>query len=46
MGVVVKRYIDILTILFPTPLVLAIFFAATSLLCSFFIIMYNAGAWK
>ena len=31
MGVVVRRYIDI----FPTPLLLALFFAAASLLCSF-----------
>ena len=40
MGVVVRRYIDILTIiigLFPTPLVLALFGAAASLLlCSNF----------
>ena len=37
MGVVVRRYIDILTIIiFPTPLVLALFLAAASLLlCSF-----------
>ena len=34
MGVVVRRYIDILTIIinFPTPLVLALFLAAASLL--------------
>ena len=34
MGVVVRRYIDILTIIiyFPTPLVLALFMAAVSLL--------------
>ena len=39
MGVVVRRYIDILTIIinFSTPLVLALFLAAASLLlCSFF----------
>ena len=37
MSVVVRRYIDILTILiFPTPLVLTLFLAAASLLCSFF----------
>ena len=38
MGGGVRRYIDFLIILFnPTPLVLALFFAATSLfLCSFF----------
>ena len=38
MGVVVRRYIDILTIsIFPTPLVLSLFLAAASLLlCSFF----------
>ena len=40
MGVVVRRYtVDILTIInnFPTPLVLALFFASASLLlCSFF----------
>ena len=39
MGVVVSRYIDILTIIinFPTPLVLALFLAAASLLlCLFF----------
>ena len=37
-SVVVRRYIDILTILiFPTPLVLTLFLAAASLLlCSFF----------
>ena len=38
MGVVVRRYIDILTIIinFPTPLALALFLAAASLLlCSF-----------
>ena len=36
-GVVVRRYIDILIIIFPTPLVLALFLAAASLLlCSFF----------
>ena len=38
MGVVLRRYIDILTIIinFPTPLVLVIFLAAASLLlCSF-----------
>ena len=37
MGVVVRRYIDILTIIinFPTPLVLALFLAGASLLCSF-----------
>ena len=38
MGVVVRRYIDILTIVinFPTPLVLALLLAAASLhLCSF-----------
>ena len=38
-GVVVRKYINILTILliFPTPLVLALFLAAASLLlCSFF----------
>ena len=49
MGVVVRRYIyiDILTIIinFPTPLVLALFFAAASLLlCSFlkcfFVLVY------
>ena len=35
MGVVVRRYIDILT--FPTPLVLALLLAAASLLlCSYF----------
>ena len=37
-GVVVRRYIDILTIIiiFPTPLVLGLFLAAASLLlCSF-----------
>ena len=45
-GVVVRRYIDILTIIliFPTPLVLALFFAAASLLlCSFlkcFFVLY------
>ena len=34
MGLVVRRYIDILTIIinFPTPLVLALFLAAVSLL--------------
>ena len=34
MGIVVRRYIDILTtiIIFPTPLVLALFLAAASLL--------------
>ena len=37
MGVVVRRYIDFLIILlFPTPLVLALFAAASLLLCSFF----------
>ena len=39
MGVVVRRYIDILTIMinFPTPFVLTLFLAAASLLlCSFF----------
>ena len=39
MGVVVRRYLDILTItlIFPTPLVLALLLAAASLLlCSFF----------
>ena len=39
MGVVVRRYIDILTklLIFPTPLVLALFLASASiLLCSFF----------
>ena len=39
MGVVVRRYIDILTIIinFPTPLILPLFLAAASLLlCSFF----------
>ena len=39
MGVAIRRYIDILIIIisfFPTPLVLALFFAAASLfLCSF-----------
>ena len=37
MGVVVRRYIDILTIIinFPYSLVLALFLAAASLLCSF-----------
>ena len=38
MGVVLRRYIDILTIIinFPTPLVLVLFLAAASLLlCSF-----------
>ena len=37
MGVVLlRRYIDILTIIFPTPLELALFLAAASLLlCSF-----------
>ena len=47
MGVVVRRYIDILTIIiliFPTPLVLALFLAAASLLlCSFlkcFFVLY------
>ena len=46
MSVVVRRYIDILIIIitFPTPLVLALFLAASSLfLCSFvkcFFILY------
>ena len=36
MGVVVRRYIDFLILLIPTPLVLALFFAATSrLFCAF-----------
>ena len=42
MGVVVRRYIDILTI-FPTPLVLALFLAAASLLlCSFFKMFFRS----
>ena len=36
MGVVIRRYIDILRIIFPTPLVIALFVAAAFLLlCSF-----------
>ena len=51
MGVVVRRYIDILTIIinFPYPFVLAFFLAAASLLFSFvkcffglvYVIFYN-----
>ena len=43
MGVVVRRYIDILTININfTPLVLALFLAAASLLlCSFFIYFFG-----
>ena len=43
MSVVVRRYIDILIIIihFPTPLVLALFLAASSLfLCSFFTVFF------
>ena len=42
MGVVVRRYIDILIIItFPTPLVLALFLAAASLfLCSFLNVVF------
>ena len=49
MGVVVRRYIDILTIIinFSTPLVLALSLAAASLLlCSFFkhfFVLYNTS---
>ena len=35
MGVVVRRYIDFLILLIPTPLVLALFAAASLLHCSF-----------
>ena len=36
MGVVLRRYIDFLILLIPTPLVSVLFFAAASLLfCSF-----------
>ena len=44
-GVVVRRYIDILTIIinFPTPLVLSLFWAAASLLlCSFFKMFFRS----
>ena len=45
-GIVVRRYIDFLVVLIPTPLVLALFFATASLLlysflkCFFFLYIY------
>ena len=37
LGVILRRYIDFLILLIPTPLVCVLFFAAASLLfCSFF----------
>ena len=55
MGVVVRRYIDILTIIINFPsstCILALFLAAASLLlcsflkCFFGLYIYNAGAWE
>ena len=40
LGVVVRRYIDFLILLIPTPLV-SVLFAATSLLCSFFQMFFD-----
>ena len=36
MGVVLRRYIDFLILLIPTPLVSVVFAAASLLFCSFF----------
>ena len=41
MGVVVRRYVDILTLIFPTPLVLALFLAAASLFLRSFKIIFS-----
>ena len=48
MGVVVRRYIDFLILLFPTPLVSALFAAASLLLfifkCFSFLLVYRAAS--
>ena len=41
MGVVVRRYIDFLILLIPTPLVSVLFCSSIPTFCSFFNKMYN-----
>ena len=40
-GVVVRRYIDFLILLIPTPLVSALFCNSISTFCSFFILCFS-----
>ena len=40
MGVVVRRYIDFLILLIPTPLVSVLFYSSSPTFCSFFIIYF------
>ena len=43
MGVVVRRYIDSLILLIPTPLVSVLFYSSIPTFCSFFIIASEAS---
>ena len=40
MGVVVRRYIDFLILLIPTPLVFILFYSSITTFCSFFVMFF------
>ena len=42
MGVVVRRYIDFLILLIPTPLVSVLFYSSIPTFCSFFINVFRS----
>ena len=42
LGVIVRRYIDFLILLIPTPLVSVLFCSSISTFCSFFIYIYTS----
>ena len=44
-GVVVRRYIDFLILLIPTPLVSVLFLQQHPTFCSFFSVLYNNMCW-
>ena len=41
LGVVVRRYIDFIILLIPTPLVSVLFYSSILTFCSFFLNLYN-----
>ena len=45
LGVVVRRYIDFLILLIPTPLVSVLFYSSIPTFCSILNVLYNYYAW-
>ena len=42
LGVVVRRYIDFLILLIPTPLVSVLFYSSIPTFCSFFVVVFRS----